>query len=150
VRVVHHEQQPHVLRRFANRVQRRNIPVHAEDAVRDDEAAAIGACLGDLAAQVVHVAVGIAHDLGPAQAAAVDDAGVVQLIREDGVLRPHQRRDRRQVGRKAALERDARLSALEFGEAALQLHVQRVRAGDGAHCAGADAEAVNGVLGGCS
>ena len=54
--------------------------------------------------QGVGVGVGVAHDLGPRQAAAVDEAGVVELVREDHVAAPDERRDRADVGLEAGRE----------------------------------------------
>ena len=70
------------------------------------------------------------------EAAAVDDGGVVQPVREDHVLLADQRRDRPQVGREAGLERDDVLRALEARQPLLEFDVQVGGPGDGAHRAG--------------
>ena len=79
-------------------------------------------------------------DRRAAQAAAVDDAGVVQLVGHDDVVLAEDGGDGARVRREAALEDDDRLGLLELGEPALELHVDRHRAGDRPHRAGADAE----------
>ena len=72
-------------------------------------------------------------DRRAAQPAAVDDAGVVQFVRDDHVVFRQNRRDRARVGGEAALEHDDRLHLLELGEPALELDVELHRAGDGAN-----------------
>ena len=69
------------------------------------------------------------------QARAVNDAGVVQLVRENEVLFAENRAHRAGVGGKPALEDDARLDILEARDLLLKLHVDAHRAGDGSHCA---------------
>ena len=56
-------------------------------------------------------------DRGAAQAAAVDDAGVIELVGDDDVVLGEDRRHRAGVGGEAALEDDDRLDLLELGEA---------------------------------
>ena len=56
--------------------------------------------------QVIRIAVGIADDLRAGEAAAVDDAGMVQLVGEDAIVFAHQGRDDSQVGVEARLECD--------------------------------------------
>ena len=63
-------------------------------------------------------------DLGARQAAAVDDAGVVQRVRYDVVVRSEDGRDRACVGRESGLEHHAGFGVLELRNAAFQLHVQ--------------------------
>ena len=71
-------------------------------------------------------------DRRPAQAAAVDDARVIQLVRNDDVVFRQNRGDGSGVGREPALEDDDRLDLLELRQPALELHVDRHGAGDGA------------------
>ena len=101
VGVVHHEHDAMFLGDVADLVQRRDVAVHAEDAVGDDQAPAVFGRFGDLAAQIVDIVVGIAHHRGPAQAAAVDDGGVVEFVGEDHVVLAHQRRDGGEIGRRS-------------------------------------------------
>ena len=93
----------------------------------------------------VHVLVREHLDRGAAQAAAVDDARVIQLVGDDDVVLREDRRDRAGVGREAALEDDDGFGLLELGQPALELHVDVHGAGDRAHRAGADAEALDGL-----
>ena len=78
--VVNHEQQIVFLRDGDQVGQGRDVAVHAEHAVADDHAAPVVARLADDAAQVGGIVVFVAHDARARQPAAVDNAGVVQLI----------------------------------------------------------------------
>ena len=70
---------------------------------------------------------------------------MVQLVGDDDVVLGEDGGDRAGVGGEAALEDDGGLGLLELGEPALELHVDRHRAGDRAHRAGADAELLERV-----
>ena len=116
------------------RRQRPEVAVHAEHAVGDEQLALArrGSSCED-ASRGVDVLVREHLDRGAAQAAAVDDAGVVQLVGDDDVVLGQDRGDGAGVGGEAALEHDAASVCLNVGEPALELHVDRHRAGDGAH-----------------
>ena len=60
--------------------QRTNIPVHGEDAVRDNETTPAVLSVGQHLLQVGHVLVFVAVLLGLAQPDAVNDGGVVEFI----------------------------------------------------------------------
>ena len=62
-----------------------DVAVHREHAVGGDQAEARVGGLVSLRLEVVHVAVRVAQPLRLAEADAVDDAGVVQLVGDDGV-----------------------------------------------------------------
>ena len=79
------------------------------------------------------------------QAAAVDDAGVIECVRDDDIVLAEERRDRARVGREAALEDKGGLGLLERGEPRLELDAQRERPGDRADRARADAESSSGL-----
>ena len=80
-------------------------------------------------------------DFRTTQAAAVDDARVVELVGDDDVVLAEDRRNRARVGRETALKHDDRFGLLELGKPALQLHVQVDRAGNRPNRSRADAEA---------
>ena len=82
------------------------------------------------------------------EAAAVDDAGVVQFVGNDVVFRPQNGSHRAGVGREAGLEHHRGLHVLEAGDALLQLHVHRHGAGDGAYRARTDTVLAGGLHGG--
>ena len=60
----------------------------------------------------------------PAQPAAVDDAGVVQLVAVDRVPFADQGRDRADVGRVAGGKEQRRFGPFELGQLSLQFRVQ--------------------------
>ena len=62
----------------------RLVSVHAEDRLRDDEDSAVCVLvLGQERMQMLHVEMPVAFEFGVCQPESVDDAGVVQLVRED-------------------------------------------------------------------
>ena len=70
--------------------QRRDVAVHREDAVGDDQrAAAVG--LAQAPREVLDVAVVVDEGLRPGEPAAVDDRGVVERVGEDDVAAARQR-----------------------------------------------------------
>ena len=125
VRVVDHNQRLEPLGPLDDRRQRRDVAVHAEDAVGDDQLDPLVAVLLEMALEVVHVA--------------MLDGGVVQLVADDDVALAHQRLEDSQVGGEARLEDERRLRVLELGEPTLEVLVDRHRAGDGADRARAGA-----------
>ena len=126
-----------------------DVAVHREDAVGDDELAA-GLVL-DLFEElfgVGDVLVAEDLDLGAGEAGAVDDGGVVELVRQDEVAFAEDGGDGAGVGGEAGLEDDAGFDVLEAGDLFFELHVDAHGAGDGADGSGADAELLGGGDGG--
>jgi hypothetical protein len=82
--------------------------------------------------QVIGVAVLVDDDFGPAEAAPVNNGGVVQPVGEDDVLPAHQGRDGGLVGAEAGLDVEGVLHVLELGDLPLQFHVDGEGARDGA------------------
>ena len=111
-------------------VERREVAVHAEHAVGDDQPHALVLVLLELLLQVLHVGVlvGVLHRL--AQAHAVDDAGVDQAVGDHDVLVVQDRLEHAAVGVHAAREEDRVLGAEELGQLVLELAVQVLRAAD--------------------
>jgi len=110
VGVVDHHARVVALRQLDDLSERRDVAVHREDAVGDDQRATV-ARLAQPPGEVLEVAVAVHEDLGMRQPAAVDDAGVVQLVGEDDAAAPGQRRDRarpRRDWRSHARERKTR------------------------------------------
>ena len=66
-----------------------------------------------LVIQILWIAVSIADDLGTRQATAIDDAGMIQLIGEDGIFLPDQGRNGSQVGAEPRLEGDRGFDTFE-------------------------------------
>jgi hypothetical protein len=94
--------------------------VHREGAVGDDDLVALAGFGGGLQLdfQVGHVVVGVAVARGLAQADAVDDRGVVQGVRDDGVVLVEQRLEHAAVGVEGRRVQDRVFGAEEFGQLA--------------------------------
>lgn len=146
VRIIHHRQHAVLLRDLAEPVERRDVAVHAEHAIGDEQAAAVvGQVLANLGLGIGHVAVLVDDDLRAAQPRAVDDAGVVEPVGEDDVLLADERADGRLVGDEAALQVERILHVLELGQPVFQLDVERLGARDAAHRGRADAPLLDGL-----
>ena len=91
-------------------------------------------------ARGVHIFVRKDLDRRPAQSAAVDDAGVIQLVGHDDVVFGQDGRHGAGVRGEAALEHDDGFGFLERGEPPFELDVDGHRAGDRPDRSGADAE----------
>ena len=100
----------------------------------------------DLRFRVGGITVLVDDDLGAAQAAAVDDAGVIQTIGEDDVFFADQRRDGGLIGAEPRLDVQRILDAFELRHAPLELHVQIERARDRSDGRRADAVFANSLL----
>ena len=107
-----------------------DVAVHGEDAVGGDhlEARAGVGCLDELGLEVVHVHVGVAEALRLREAHAVDDAGVVELVRDDGVFGAQQALEYAGVGVEAAGVQDRVFGLVEFGDLLLKGFVDVLRA----------------------
>jgi hypothetical protein len=101
VRIVHHHQRAVLIGEIADRSQVRNVTIHREHAVRRDHFEPAVRRLLQLRREVGHVVVQITEPLRFAEADAVDDAGVVQLVRNDRVLGAQQRLEQPAVRVKA-------------------------------------------------
>ena len=96
------------------------IAVHAEDAVGDEQPLVRAAVAATIVARRVDVAVRKDLDRGAAQARAVDDAGVIQLVGDDEVVVAENRRHGAGICREAALKDDGGLGVLELRRAAVR------------------------------
>ena len=139
MRVVHHHDASELFGERAQCGQRTEVAVHAEHAVGDEQRPLAGRQrLQDLA-RGVDVLVREHLDRRAAQARTVDDARVVQLVRDNEVVLAEDRRHRTSVCREAALKHDRRFGLLERGEPALEFHVDVHRPGNRSHRSRADA-----------
>ena len=101
----------------------------------------------ELGFQVAEVGVDVTEAPGLTQTDTVDDAGVVQRVGDDGVLRAEQGFKQPAVGVEARGVENRVLRAEELAEGALQLLVDGLRAADEAHAGQAEAVAVQRFLG---
>lgn len=146
MRVVDHDHGPVAVGEVADLGERRDVSVHGEDAVGDDEAAPRPGGFLELLLQVGHVAVGVAVALRLGQADAVDDRGVVEGVGDHRVLRAEQGLEDSAVGVEAGGVEDRVLLAEEGREPLLQLLVDLLGAADEAHGRQAVAPAVQGLV----
>ena len=101
--------------------QWRDVTVHAEHRVGDDEHAASGpARTRELALEIIEVAVRVPQDLGAGKPAAVDDARMVEPVGDNGRVTVEQRGDRADVREIAAADHDCSLGSLEYRELLLE------------------------------
>ncbi len=129
--------------------QRADVAIHGEDAVGDQQLAAGDAVeFGEDLFGGGEVFVREDVDLGAREAAAIDDAGVIQFVGDDVIFGSENRRDGSGIGGESGLKHDAGFDVLERGDAFLELHVQRHGAGNGAHRARARAVLPDGLDGG--
>jgi hypothetical protein len=125
-------------------LERRDVPVHREHAVRDDQAPPpVG--LAQAPGEVLGVAVVVDEHVGAGEPAAVDDAGVVQLVGENDISLACERLHHAGVGQVARAEQHAALAALEVGELLLQPAVDGHVSRHEPRRPGADAPAHGGV-----
>ncbi len=123
VGIVDHQHRPVPFAGAGDVRHRRKVALHREDGVGHHEPAA-GVDRAECPFQVGHVGVPVDGDPGPREPAPVDDARMVQLVREDGVLPSGQRRDRAGVGQVAGREDDRVLASLQPGQRRLQAPVR--------------------------
>ena len=122
VGVVDHQHRAVAARELAQPAELRDVAVHREEAVGDDQAAVAGQP-AEAPGEVLEVAVAVDERLGPGEAAAVDDARVIELVGEDDVAAAGEGGDDAGVGEVARSEQQRRLGPVEVGEVPLELVV---------------------------
>jgi hypothetical protein len=133
VRVVDHDERVVALGEVADAGKRREMTVHREHAVGDDDAAPCVRRLAQPGLKVGEVTVAVTQPPGLAQADAVDEGGVVELIGDDGVLAVEERLEDAGVGVEARREQDRGLGAQEGAQCLLKLDVRCLGAADEPH-----------------
>ena len=106
------------------------VAVHAEEGLGDEEPAPGGPGFVEEARRTVRVSVGIDGDSRPGEAAAVDDAGMVEGVGDDDVVGSGQGGEDADVGLVARREDECGLAAEELGQRLFELAVRREVAGD--------------------
>ena len=102
--------------RSASSAERRQIAVHAEHALGDDERPARARC-GQGALDRIEVQVRIDELARAGHADAVDQAGVIERVGEDQIVASDERRQQAEVGAVARAEEQRGLAAAERGQA---------------------------------
>jgi hypothetical protein len=121
------------MRQAGDLVQPGQVAVHAEHAVGGDQAGARAGGSHELRLEVRHVAMAVAVARRLAQADAVDDGGVVQLVADHGILPVEQGLEQAGVGVEAGGIQDGVIRLQKAGDCLLQLLVQVLRSADEAH-----------------
>ena len=115
MRIVNHEDGAEFFREVAQRRQRTNVAIHAEDAVGDQQlAAGLVFHRSKLLFGVRNIFMAEHQYLGARQPGAINDAGMVQLVRDDEILFAENRRNRARVRGKPGLKHHARFHVLEL------------------------------------
>jgi len=122
-----------------------HVTVHREDRVGDDHRAP---GVGQQSAEVVEVPVAVDRHPGPAESAAVDDRGVVELVGEHGDARAAHHRQDAEVGGEPRREEDRPVLGLPGGQLDLQVAVDGATTDDQAGRAAPRPAAVEGLVGG--
>ena len=148
VGVVHQHAGAVLVRNFDDRGKVRDVALHREHTIRRDQntAARIHVPL-EHAAQCTHVVVRIAGHFGAGKQRAIDQAGVVQLVLDDGAVPPQQRGEDAEVGLIAGAEDQRGFLAHVRRQPIFQLLVQIEGAVQKAASRAAGAIAVEGNLG---
>src|SRR5262249_46521883 len=123
VRLVDQHHRPIAIRQLTYRYERRDVAVHAEDRVGDDQTPPRRTMRQELFERR-HVRMWVHAHPRPRQAAPVDEAGMVELITKDHVTLPGQSCDRADVRMVPGSEQQRRLGMLERRQLFLQLAVQ--------------------------
>ena len=143
VRVVHDDDGVELARQFDDLRQACEVALHREDPVRDDQLASSARGAGETFSEPAQVRVRIDHLLrGTREPYGVDDARVVELVREDDGCRVGQRRNHRLVRVPARDVGQRRLGSREVCHLALELEMGLERSADEAHRGGARAVAL--------
>ncbi len=145
MRIVDHHDAAGVFREITQRGQRAEVAIHAEHAIGNKEATLICWKTADDPAGGVNILVREHLDRRSAEAAPVDDAGVVQLVGDDDVVFGQDGRDGAGVGGETALKDDNRFDFLELGQPPLELQVNGHRSGNRPDRARSDAEFLDGL-----
>ena len=126
--VVHHQPAAVAILELDDARQVGEVALHREDAVHDDDHASIVVDGLDLVLQISHVVVAELVVLAEAQAAAVDDARVIQAVEQGDVEAAEQAREDAEIDLEAGGKGQRGLALHEFGQAFLELHVEVERA----------------------
>ncbi len=141
MRVIHHQHHIVPAGDRIDLIQRRQITIHAENAIGDDQRTTISALvLENHLLQVSCIGMLIAVNTRTGKPAAIDDAGMVQGIRNNEVFLANQHGDHRSVGAKTGLKDNRSLDSLEIRQAALQFRMDVHGTGDRTHRARANTE----------
>ena len=148
MRLVDHEPRAEAPAQVGDLRQRRDVALHREHAVDDDEdPAAVLLRLAERALELVHLVVAKRAQLRAAEDAAVHDRRVDAGVDDDRVAGGQQRPQRGEVGLRAGRADERLLGAHPLGDLLLELEVQGDRAVEQPRAGQARPELVQGVGG---
>jgi len=131
VGIVHQQHGAVSLRQLHHLRQRRDVSIHAVDAVDSQkQASAVGRRSPERLLERGQIAVWEYPEVRLRQPRAVDDRGVVELVGDQRIALSDQRRDDAEVGHVAGVEGQRALRAEEVGQLGLERFVQRQVPGD--------------------
>ena len=133
VRVIDHDQRAMAIGQIADLVELRDRSVHGEHAVGRDQTHARTLRVLQGLLELIHVVVGVAQAPRLAETNAVDDAGVVQGIADDGVLGVEQRFEQAAVRIEAGGVQNRIFHRQIGAQALLQFAMHALRPADEAH-----------------
>src|SRR5712692_8446390 len=134
VGVIHHHDGAILFRQVAERGQRTDVAIHGKNAVGDEQlASGLVFDRSQLLFGVGRVFVAEDKDLGAREPRPINDAGVVELVRDDEVFFTQNGGDGAGIGGKPRLKNYAGFHILEAGDFLFQLHVDLHGSGNGAH-----------------
>ena len=143
--VVDHHERTMAVGKVADPGEIGDVPVHREDAVGRDHPRVGAGRLAEARVELVEIAVRVAQPCCLAEPDPVDDRGMVERVRDDGVVGPEQRLEQAPVGVEAGAEEDRVLGAEERRQPLLELLVQRLCAADEPHRGHPEAPALERV-----
>ena len=123
--VIHDQVRSPLLRQVRVPVQGRDVPVHAEEGLGDQEGSAAGMGSRESGSHRLQIPVGMDDLPRPAQTNSVDDAGVVETVRHHPVPGAHEGGKETHVGLVAAGEHQGGFGPLEPGQLLFQQPVVR-------------------------
>ena len=98
VRVIDHDQRLVLSGHIDKLRQGRNLAIHAEDPVGNHQPPSYPLRALESCCEVVRITVTIPDHLRSRQSTAINDTGVVEFVRENGIALLHQGRNHREVG----------------------------------------------------
>src|SRR6266446_6951354 len=133
VRVINHYERLVWFGEMTDRGEVGNVTVHREYTVGRDHFEPGFAGFAEFDLEVLHVVVGVAQALRFAKPDAIDDAGVVKFVRDNGIFRSEQGLEQATVSIKARAIKDGVFHAQEFAEFGLELLMDALRAANEAN-----------------
>ena len=146
--VVYHDQRIVFVGKITNGFQVRDIPIHTEHPIGGNHADPGILRVFENALQVRHVVVVEPVTLRLAEPYAVDDAGVVELVADDGIFGAEDGFEKAGVGVEAGSVKDGVLRFQETGHGRLELFVDILGAADKPHRREAEPIPGDTILGG--